>query len=326
MKPSAVIVNTSRGPIIDEDALVDALTRRAAGGRGPRRLRRRAGTRRQPAAEPRQRRADTACHLVHRRHHAPLPGRSRRQLPADPRRAGPSERRQLARVVLVPNPPVIREGRRRMPIAVNPEHNDLADSVRSLVARVAPSDVLHEALETPDLQPAAVLEGRRRAGPAGRPPVRSRWRTRVRHPRTRDRARRVRLRRGARPVRSLGHRQRADRRARPRGQAAERPGVRRGDRRIRHRLRADRHPAGRRPGHPGRGAGGARGRAGVGAGAAGGDRQRRRVGGARRRPAGDRARPERRPAATGGACARQRRRGRRRPRAEQPEPRSSPVR
>jgi alkylation response protein AidB-like acyl-CoA dehydrogenase len=36
-----------------------------------------------------------------------------------------------------------------MPIAVNPEHNDLADSVRSLVARVAPSQVLHEALETP---------------------------------------------------------------------------------------------------------------------------------------------------------------------------------
>ncbi|MDX1885706.1 acyl-CoA dehydrogenase [Mycolicibacterium sp. 120270] len=36
-----------------------------------------------------------------------------------------------------------------MPIAVNPEHNDLADSVRSFVARVAPSDVLHQALETP---------------------------------------------------------------------------------------------------------------------------------------------------------------------------------
>ena len=32
---------------------------------------------------------------------------------------------------------------------ISPEHNDLADSVRSLVARVAPSDVLHEALETP---------------------------------------------------------------------------------------------------------------------------------------------------------------------------------
>ena len=40
-----------------------------------------------------------------------------------------------------------------MPIAVNPEHNDLADSVRSLVARVAPSDVLHEALETPISNP-----------------------------------------------------------------------------------------------------------------------------------------------------------------------------
>lgn len=36
-----------------------------------------------------------------------------------------------------------------MPIAITDEHNDLADSVRSLVARVAPSEVLHEALETP---------------------------------------------------------------------------------------------------------------------------------------------------------------------------------
>lgn len=36
-----------------------------------------------------------------------------------------------------------------MPIAVTPEHQDLADSVRSLVARVAPSEILHEALETP---------------------------------------------------------------------------------------------------------------------------------------------------------------------------------
>src|ERR1700754_5164279 len=36
-----------------------------------------------------------------------------------------------------------------MPIAITEEHNDLADSVRSLVARVAPSEVLHEAMETP---------------------------------------------------------------------------------------------------------------------------------------------------------------------------------
>ncbi|MCV7344898.1 acyl-CoA dehydrogenase [Mycolicibacterium rhodesiae] len=35
-----------------------------------------------------------------------------------------------------------------MPIAITQEHNDLADSVKSLVARVAPSEVLHEALET----------------------------------------------------------------------------------------------------------------------------------------------------------------------------------
>ena len=35
-----------------------------------------------------------------------------------------------------------------MPIAITPEHQDLADSVRSLVARVAPSEVLHAALET----------------------------------------------------------------------------------------------------------------------------------------------------------------------------------
>ncbi|BBZ63045.1 acyl-CoA dehydrogenase [Mycolicibacterium monacense] len=36
-----------------------------------------------------------------------------------------------------------------MPIAITEEHNDLADSVRSLVARVAPSEVLHDALENP---------------------------------------------------------------------------------------------------------------------------------------------------------------------------------
>src|ERR1700722_11422947 len=36
-----------------------------------------------------------------------------------------------------------------MPIAITPEHQDLADSVRSLVARAAPSEVLHAALETP---------------------------------------------------------------------------------------------------------------------------------------------------------------------------------
>lgn len=36
-----------------------------------------------------------------------------------------------------------------MPIAITPEHRELADSVRSLVARIAPSETLHEAMETP---------------------------------------------------------------------------------------------------------------------------------------------------------------------------------
>ena len=40
-----------------------------------------------------------------------------------------------------------------MPIAILSEHNDLAESVRDLVKRVAPSDVLHEALETPISNP-----------------------------------------------------------------------------------------------------------------------------------------------------------------------------
>jgi 3-oxochol-4-en-24-oyl-CoA dehydrogenase len=40
-----------------------------------------------------------------------------------------------------------------MPIAITPEHQDLADSVRSLVARIAPSEVLHQALETPIATP-----------------------------------------------------------------------------------------------------------------------------------------------------------------------------
>ena len=40
-----------------------------------------------------------------------------------------------------------------MPIAITADHQDLADSVRSLVARVAPSEVLHAALETPIVNP-----------------------------------------------------------------------------------------------------------------------------------------------------------------------------
>ena len=40
-----------------------------------------------------------------------------------------------------------------MPIAIKPEHQDLAESVRALVNRVAPAEVLHGALETPISNP-----------------------------------------------------------------------------------------------------------------------------------------------------------------------------
>ncbi len=40
-----------------------------------------------------------------------------------------------------------------MPIAINPEHKDLADSVRSLVARMVPSELLHQAMESPIATP-----------------------------------------------------------------------------------------------------------------------------------------------------------------------------
>ena len=40
-----------------------------------------------------------------------------------------------------------------MPIAIKPEHQDLAESVRALLNRVAPAEVLHEALETPISNP-----------------------------------------------------------------------------------------------------------------------------------------------------------------------------
>jgi alkylation response protein AidB-like acyl-CoA dehydrogenase len=40
-----------------------------------------------------------------------------------------------------------------MPIAITAEHDDLADSVRSLVARMVPSEVLHQAMETPTATP-----------------------------------------------------------------------------------------------------------------------------------------------------------------------------
>jgi alkylation response protein AidB-like acyl-CoA dehydrogenase len=54
-----------------------------------------------------------------------------------------------------------------MPIAITEEHNDLADSARSLVARIAPSEVLHEALETPVSNPPPYWKAAAEQGLAG---------------------------------------------------------------------------------------------------------------------------------------------------------------